>query len=474
MGGLPWWQIPEVYWVAAGLVLLLGEMYPKPRLPLDVGTISSCLFALLLVQSLQWPGDAAPSLGGLYVWDGSAALFKRLFLATGFCVSLMMQRQIPRESAFRGEMFALLWFALAGMGLMASLNHFIMLFVAVELLTITFYILVSHPRDRAVPLEAGVKYLILGALSTAFLVYGMAWLFGVTGSLSFAGVGAALAAGDCGPGALLGVGLVLAGLGFKLAACPFQWWAPDVYQGAPTPVTAFLAVGSKAAAVVATWRVLSVAFAPVAADCTPVLAVVAGLSILAGNLGALAQRDFKRLLAYSGISHAGFLLMGLVAGGATGFSAVLFYLIAYAASAMLVFYVFAGIEREVGGSEISRLAGLGRTNPAAAWLMGIGLLSLAGIPPLVGFVGKWMVFAAAWDAGQRLLCWVAVAGVVASIAYYLAPLRVMFLDQTPEDARPPVKLSAFYGGVAVVLAMAVALISLAPGAVSRIVVAALK
>ncbi len=456
---LAWWRVPELWWVAAGTLLLVWDAFRGKKSGWRVPWISLVGFGLALVWSVLWENrpDAA-AFGGPYVWDGMAVFFKRLFLLAGLVSAWMTARgQGEREhgpgspSAGGPEAAILPWFAVAGMGLMVSASDFVTAFVAVELLTVSFYVLVAARRDDAGSLEAGVKYLILGALSSAVLVYGIAWIYGSTGSLAYAEVAAK--AGDAGgkEGFRFGMVLVLAGVAFKLAAFPFHWWAPDVYQGAPMPVTALLATGSKAAGFGLLLRLVDGPFAGEAAFLRPLLALVAAGSILFGNLGALAQRDLKRLMGYSSISHAGFLLMGVAAGSQAGVEGACFYLMVYVFATALIFGVAGELASHLGGSELRRFAGMARRDPGLALMLLIGMVSLAGLPPLAGFFGKWFLFAAAWEAGLAWLVGVGIVGAAASLYFYLAIGCQMFFEAPEGDAKAPQFGLAFRASLSLLL-----------------------
>ncbi len=322
----------------------------------------------------------------------------------------------------------------------ASANDFAMLFVSIELITITFYVLVSFQRGKLTSLEAGVKYLILGALSSAFMIFGIALIWGVTGKLNFTELAAVAPQFAADQVFLLGVLLVLVGLGFKIAAFPFQIWAPDVYQGAPTPTTAFLAVGSKAAGFVLLLRVLFTAVPAVTAHWANLLIAISGLTILYGNLCALPQRNLKRLLGYSSISHAGYLLLGVAALNASGQAAILYYLAGYLFTVLAAFLVIALVLRQLDTEDISGLAGLSQRSPLLAATMTISMVSLAGIPPLAGFFGKFLLLKAVVEAAQvtgnhgyYCLVFTALAGVVISLYYYFGVIKVMYWSRETKD-----------------------------------------
>ncbi len=335
----------------------------------------------------------------------------------------------------------------------SSVNNFALLFVSLELITVTFYVLTSFQRARLTSLEAGVKYLIIGALSTSFTVFGVALVFGISGKLDFSQI-AAMAGQFSGNRIFLcGLLLILVGLGFKIAAFPFQIWAPDVYQGAPAPTTAFLAVGSKAAGFVLLLRVLFIAVPEVTLQWSKLLIVISAITILYGNLCAIPQRNVKRLLGYSSIAHAGYMLLGVAALSAAGQSAILYYLSGYLFTVLGAFAVICLILQQVQGEDISALAGLSQRSPLLALTMTLAMVSLAGIPPLAGFFGKFLLLKAALAQGpaQPAYYWlvaIAVVGVVISLYYYFGIVRAIFWSKDFADASPirtsrPIRLALY-------------------------------
>ena len=355
-----------------------------------------------------------------------------------------------------GEYYALTLFALAGMMFTASANDFPLLFVSLELITVTFYILVSFLRNRTGSLEAGVKYLILGALSSGFLVYGIALVYGATGTMSFPKLSALLEAEhSLGHDQVFVLGLlfVLAGLGFKIAAVPFQIWAPDVYQGAPTPTTAFLAVGSKAAGIVLLMRLYFSTVSDVTGEWEKLFLALSAVTILYGSLCAIPQRNLKRLLGYSSIASAGYLLLGLSAMNLAGYSAILYYLAGYLFTVLAAFTVICVVARQTGAEDISTLAGLGRRSPLLAATLTLSMVSLAGVPPLAGFIGKFLVLKTVVEQGATnpayyWLFGVGILGVVVSFWYYFGIIRAIYWsketgEQTSIEVAPPVKVCLY-------------------------------
>ena len=341
---------------------------------------------------------------GMYRLDAFALFFKRLFLLVTALVLVAGAEFSERFESGKAEFYALVLFAATGMLLIASVNDFVLLFVSLELVTITFYVLTSFLRRQLPSLEAGTKYLILGALSSGFTLYGIAYIFGTTGTTNFDVLRDRLSvSGDPSTAFTLGMLFVLTGLGFKIASVPFQIWAPDVYQGAPTPVTAFLAVGSKAAGFALLLRVLLTGLLPVHAVWTTLLLVLSAATLLYGNLGALSQRNIKRLLGYSSIGHAGYMLMGLAALNALGAQAVLFYLGQYAFTNLCAFLAIIAVTNTTGSDEIRDFSGLGKRSPILGVALFLAMMSLAGVPPLSGFFGKFQLFAAVIERAQTCL-----------------------------------------------------------------------
>jgi NADH-quinone oxidoreductase subunit N len=441
----------EICVIALGVVLMLADFWmPAERKKFAAYAAIAALGGLLLI-SLSGDGVCTvfgTAFNGAFVEDGLALFFKRFFLVAAILVLFMAAEFSDRIAAGISEYYSLIVFALAGMLFAASSNNFAMLFVSIELITITFYVLVSFQRSKIASLEAGVKYLILGALSSAFLVFGIALIWGTTGKLNFTDLAAVAAQFENDKIFLLGVLFVMVGLGFKIAAFPFQIWAPDVYQGAPSPTTAFLAVGSKAAGFVLLLRVLFTAVPSVTAHWANLLIVISGITILYGNLCAIPQRNIKRLLGYSSIAHAGYLLLGVAALSASGQAAVMYYLAGYLFTVLAAFLVIALVLRHLDTEDISALAGLNQRSPLLAATMTLAMASLAGIPPLAGFFGKFLLLKsviaqaqATGNHGYYCLAFTALAGVVISLYYYFGVIRAIYWSKDARDLSP-ISLSA--------------------------------
>lgn len=432
----------EIAVLATGLALLLLDLWVKPeqRRQLAYGAVLALGVIFVASFAVNAP-EPRLAFGGMYVLDELALFFKRFFLLAAVIVLVTGIEFAERLEAGISEYHALTLFALVGMMFAASANDFALLFVALELVTVTFYVLVSFQRRRAPSLEAGVKYLILGALSSAFLVYGIALVFGVSGTMNFLHLAASPPEILQSPLLAVGLLLVLVGLGFKVAVVPFQIWAPDVYQGAPLPTTAFLAVGSKATGMVLLLRVLFAAAPAVTARWNQALVAVAALTIGYGVLCALPQRSLKRLMAYSSIANAGYLLIGVCVGNAEGVAAMLFYLGGYLFAVLAVFLVATLAWRGTDADEIPSLAGLSQRSPFLAASLTLAMVSLAGVPPLAGFFGKFLLLKAAILGGALHpgLYWLAgstVVAVVASLYYYFGVIRAVYWGENATALAP--------------------------------------
>ncbi len=452
----------EALTVLLGLCLLLAEAFipSKDKAWVGLSAAAGLTFILILTFLAIGPaaspdkGWAAWPLWNFYQFDSLARFFKVFALLCTILVILMAvdYRTIlarftddPETQNSTGEYYALPVFACAGMMWLASANNLAGAFVAIELVTISFYILVAYMRRNLGSLEAGVKYLILGALSTGFLVYGIAWVFGTTGTMVLTDISDFNFEISNPTPLLFGIALVLVGIGFKIGAVPMQGWIPDVYQGAPTPTTAFLSVGSKAAGFIFLIRFLEpfvAADSPVRGQVLTLLAILAGATLLLGNLAAIPQTNFKRLLAYSSIAHAGFLLMALAAwhpGDATMLGSsqtVAFYLATYLVMTLGVFFIVAQIRIQRNGEEISDFDGLAKTNPQLAFSLTVLLAALAGVPLTAGFIGKFLVFSLAVDAGLWPLIGVAFIGVAAGFYYYFKVIRAIWWNAPAPKAAP--------------------------------------
>src|SRR5438874_2058198 len=433
----------EIAVLVLGMAILLVEAFATKIDKRVLAFVAIAGLAVVLVASFFVAPSASPSQAtgfwSFYTADRLSMFFKQFSLLTTIFVLILMIDYAPvvRDSfpgatpqAGLGEFFALPIFTCVGLMYLVSAIDFVFIFVSLELVTISFYVLVSFTRRNPITLEAGTKYLVLSALSTAFLVYGIAWIFGVTGQTNLYRLTEALANPAINHNAaLLGMGFVLVALGFKIAAVPFQIWVPDVYQGAPTPVTAYLSVGSKAAGFVVLLRVLQPFL--VLPETQRLVVLIALLTLIYGNLAALPQANLKRLLAYSSIAHAGYLLIGVVCFDVR---AVSFYLVAYLLMTLLSFAVLIIVAQQTG-EEISDFDGLARRSPFLAFAMLIGMVSLAGVPFTAGFLGKFYIFYAAVLQRQVALVVVSVLTVGCGFYYYLKVVRAMYW-QSANNSEP--------------------------------------
>src|SRR5258706_14488220 len=428
--------------VGLGLALLLADLWVPSTSRRKLGYAAAAGIGLILAYSFfavhLAPEGVQYAFGKMYVLDGLALFFKRFFLLAALIVLLMSVDFADRIPTGIAEFYALVLFALAGMLFASSANDFSLLFVSLELITVTFYGLTSFQRARLGSLEAGVKYLIIGALSTSFTVFGIALVYGTSGKLNFGELSAIAGQFSANKIFLFGLLLVMVGLGFKIAGFPFQIWAPDVYQGAPAPTPAFLAVGSKAAGFVLLLRVLFSAVPAITQQWSNLLIIISGVTILYGNLCAIPQRNVKRLLGYSSIAHAGYMLLGIAALSQAGQSAILYYLSGYLFTVLGAFTVICLVMRTVEAEDIGALAGLNQRSPLLAATMTLAMVSLAGIPPLAGFFGKFLLLKsvlarAPAHSGYYCLAFTAVAGVVISLYYYFGVVCTIYWSKEPQD-----------------------------------------
>lgn len=428
---------PIIIIVVTGLLVLIFDLMVNDKRLLGWLSLLGVVVAAAVGVVQQAGAGFDPAFQSVFKTDGYAHFFNLIFLVTAALSILVAMDYLGRVGLLKGEYFALLLFATSGMMVMAAATDLMIVFLGLEIMSIALYIMSAINRQDRTSGEAGLKYFMLGAYASAFFLYGAALTYGATGSTNFDDIASVLAAsGVRDPIALLGLGLLLIGFAFKVAAVPFHWWTPDVYCGAPTAVTTFMSVGAKAAGFASLVRVLMVSFSPTfVIDWQIALAVLAVLTMTLGNITALAQKDVKRMLAYSSIAHAGYIFVGVAAGTAAGVSSALFYLMVYAFMNVGAFAVIGALERknEVG-TNLKEYAGLAARNPWLALGMAIFLLSLTGFPPLAGFWGKLYLFRAAVEAD---LTWLAVIGVINSgvaAFYYLAVIVEMYFKRAAEDA----------------------------------------
>src|SRR5438876_7324442 len=427
----------------------------------------------------------ATLFGGMLVITPLTSLFKIICIALAFFTVLLTTSE--KEPRHPGEYLALVLFATVGLMLLVGSEELLMIFIGLELLGLSLYVMTAFDKTDIRSAEAGLKYLLFGSTSSAFTLFGISLIYGMTGTTSLPAISQKLASAFPTSSGLLAVGIImtLVGFAFKIAAAPFHLWAPDAYQGAPVPSAGFIASASQVASFVVLGKIVLVGFGPVhgsaawhamVAGWSPLLAVLAALSILLGNLVALAQTNVRRLLAYSAVAHAGYTLLGLIAGGRDGFSATLFYTTIYAFTLVGAFGVVALVRRETGGDDLMNFAGLCGRSPLLAGYMSIFILSLAGLPPFAGFFGKFYLFSAALRAGGNhgLLWLVALAlfGSLISLYYYLIVLKVIFVDETATQTSG-IKVDLLSQMSLTLLALFVLVLGIMPEALAAQIIASL-
>jgi NADH-quinone oxidoreductase subunit N len=369
---------------------------------------------------------------GVIVADNFGLFVTFVLLVVGALTIMFSSQVVYRDDMPAGEYYALVLFSIVGMIMMATAVDLLVIFIALEILSLAVYVLTGVRRDSPAGSEGAFKYFLLGAFSSAFFLYGIAFTYGVTGSTRLEAVGAFLSAQALSdnPMILIAVGLLLVGFGFKISAVPFHMWTPDAYEGAPAIVTGFMSTGVKVAAFAAFTRVFLSAFEPFISDWAPLVAVLAAATMILGTVVGVAQVNLKRMLAYSSIAHGGYLLVGLVAANQVGKAAILFYLLAYSVTNLAAFGVIALLgARDRGNDELRDYAGLWYTRPALAALMTVCLLSLGGLPPTAGFIGKWYIFSAAVSAGYYWLAIIGVLTSVISVFFYLRVVVMMYMSE---------------------------------------------
>jgi NADH-quinone oxidoreductase subunit N len=413
-----------------------GESMPLGGLGI-VGLVGAAISATLL-----WDRNA--SSFGVIVADNFSLFVTGVLVIVGILTIMFSSAVLRRDAMPRGDYYALVLFSIVGMIMMAMANDLLVIFIALEVLSLAVYVLTGIRRDDPRATEAAFKYFLLGAFSSAFFLYGIAFTYGLAGSTRLDRVGGYLAAQSMSdnPLILVSLGLLLVGFAFKISAVPFHMWTPDAYEGAPAIVTGFMSTGVKAAAFAAFARVFLSAFEPFSGDWAPMVWLLAAATMILGTVVGVAQSNLKRMLAYSSIAHGGYLLVGLVAANQMGKAAILFYLLAYGVTNLAAFGVIALLgSRDAAHDELRDYAGLWHTRPGLAALMTICLLSLGGLPPTAGFIGKWYIFAAAVSAGYYGLAIIGVLTSVVSVFFYLRVVVMMYMADADATVPAPVPLS---------------------------------
>jgi NADH-quinone oxidoreductase subunit N len=430
--------LPELVLAAGAMVLLMIGAFRGQQTTAVVTGLAICLLIVVGVLELTLPAGKLTTFGGSFIVDNFARFLKILALI-GSAVTLILSREFlsdPSRRIFEYSILVLL--STLGMMVLISAGDLIMLYLGLELMSLALYVVAASNRDNVKSTEAGLKYFVLGALSSGMLLYGASLVYGFTGTVNFAGIAAAAKMGSI--GIVFGLVFLLAGLCFKVSAVPFHMWTPDVYEGAPTPVTAFFASAPKVAAMAVFTRVTLTAFPGIVPEWQQIIVFVSIASMALGSFAAIGQKNIKRLMAYSSIGHMGFALVGLAAGTAEGAQGVLVYIAIYVAMTLGTFTIILTMKRNGQHVEnISDFAGLSRTNPLLAFLFAMLLFSLAGVPPLAGFFGKFYVFVAAMKAGLFTLSVIGVLCSVIGAFYYLSIVKVMYFDE-PLTKLDPMRL----------------------------------
>ncbi|MBN1954520.1 MAG: NADH-quinone oxidoreductase subunit N [Anaerolineae bacterium] len=425
--------LPQILLVVLALIVLAADLGTPRGKKRSLGIVTAVGLLIVLIVTLAWPETTEPVFGGALRVDGVGKAFQAIFLLSGLLVALISMdfRPLRQDGAY----YAMLLFSVLGMSLMAAAEDLVMLYVAIEIAGISAYVLVGYMREDALSAEAGVKYLLFGAFSSTVMVYGLSLLYGIAGGTGYGRVAAVLLQTPF-QLAMVAFLLVLVGFGFKVAMVPMHFWGPDTYQGAPTPITAFISVASKAAGFAVLARALHFLFPALNNDWPALLVAISMVTITLGNLLAVPQRNIKRMLAYSSIAQAGYVLIGITAGGVAGITAVIFYLLVYAVTNIGAFSIVSMVASHIDSDDIQDYAALSRRSPALALAMMVALLSLAGVPPSGGFVGKLFLFAAGIKAGLVPLVVVAVLNVIVALYYYLNVVKVMYTvrSEHEEDA----------------------------------------
>ena len=471
--------LPETFVAILAVLVLVADFFTPAERKHWLGYASALALLGLLAFTLMflWGRDAVLYDGVIRI-DDYALFFKGFFLVLGIVAILSSVEYVRQRLDHAGEFYGILLFTVVAAMFLTSSGELLTAYISLELLSFSLYVLVAFDRYNERSNEAGTKYILLGALSSAFLLYGISQVYGHLSTTTFEGMSQALASVETlSPGLFVGIVLMIAGLGFKVAAVPFHMWAPDVYEGAPTPVTAYLAVGSKAAAFTLFMRLFAEGFIPAAAEWRLIIVILAAVTMVVGNLLAIAQTNIKRLLAYSSIGHAGYLLMGIAALTASGSNgelaldrshlatnAIMLHIVAYGVTNMAAFLVVSTVSTAPGGETLSQFAGLARRSPGTAMVMAAALFSLAGLPIFAGFTSKFYLFTATAAQGLLWLAALAILMSLVSLYYYLMVIRQMYIEPASEP-EAPVAVPRLTFGILSVLFVGIVLVGVYPAVV---------
>ena len=446
--------VPMLCAGAGGLVVMLAEAWRRKGERMPLGVLAFIALAATAVSLLFLWGRNQTSFGVITA-DNFGVFVSLIIVTAGLFTVAFSSQVLERDGIAEGEYYTLLLFAVVGMVMMAMANDLLVLFIGLEVMSLAVYVLTGIRRDSLAGIEGAFKYFLLGAFASAFFLYGIAFTFGVAGSTRLDRVGSFLAAQSMteNPMVLLAMGLLIVGFAFKVSAVPFHMWTPDAYEGAPAVVTGFMSTGVKAAAFAGFVRVFLAAFEPFKADWAPAVMVIAAATMIVGTVVGVAQSHLKRMLAYSSIAHGGYLLVGLVAANQLGKAAILFYLAGYAITNLAAFGAIALLgSRESAKDGLHDYAGLWHSRPWVAGLLTVALLSLGGLPPTVGFIGKWYVFTAAVSAGYYGLAIIGVLSSVISVFFYMRVVVMMYMTDTSAASSPVPVAGAGLAALAVAVA----------------------
>ncbi|MBI5467901.1 MAG: NADH-quinone oxidoreductase subunit N [Deltaproteobacteria bacterium] len=424
---------PEFVMLGTAFLLLILELFMfrgSRKVTGVIGIIGTCIAGYTLIGA-----GTGKAVGGLFIQDTVSIFFKWLFLVITVLILYLVMMYEEKIRNWRGEFYVLIIFAITGMMFLSSITDFVGFYVSLEFVAVCLYVLAAFTNDNPLTVEAGLKYLVTGALASGFLVYGISFIYGASGATGFVEVAQSLKTADGNGFLIVGITLLVIGLTFKISSIPFHVWAPDVYQGAPTPVTALLAASSKAAGFIVIMRILFTGLIHIKAEWIMLVSLISGASLIFGNLAAMPQKDIKRLIAYAGIGSAGYLLMAVAAASALGAGAIMFYLLTYVFAILGSFIAIVAFNNSEGSDLVESYAGLSRRSPLLAATLFIGLLSIAGIPPLGGFIAKFYIIAAAVKEGLWALAVIGVVMAVVAMYYFLLVVKSMYL-RPPKNTDP--------------------------------------
>ena len=455
--------LPEFLMATLAIGVLTVDFFLPPGRKNLLGVMS--IVGMLAVLAFTIPflqGRDTTLYAGIFLVDSFSLFFKAFFLILGMGMVLISMEYVRRHLSHPGEYYALVILSVLAMMLMAASGELLTAYIGLELLSFCLYVLVSFARENPKSNEAGTKYILLGAFSSALLLYGISLVYGSLASTRYADIALVLQnTSSLSPTTLAGLGLIVVGLGFKVAAVPFHMWAPDVYEGAPTPVTAYIAVASKAAAFALILRLFSEAFMPAFEEWQIIIAILAALTMTVGNLVALAQHNIKRLLAYSSIGQVGYLLVGVAALSHDASNAIILHLVGYGVANLAAFMVVIAYYNLTGKEEIRDYAGLATRAPFTAMVMAAALFSLSGLPFFAGFITKFYLFTAAAQAGLLWLAGLAIFNSLISLYYYLIVIRQMYIEKSSETT--PLRIPLLSTGIMAALVIGVLFIGIYPG-----------